>query len=85
MICDFKFRSRYKIESVTDEYFYVIDCDIGRSITNDAENVILELYTLHGLGDRRLFYRDTLGMIDELVHDCGKFLGFKAGHGGFAL
>lgn len=51
------------------------------SVTNDAEFVVKEL---HGNGNlpagRQLFYIDSEGAKDELLHDgAGKFTGFKAG------
>jgi len=50
------------------------------TITNGAEEVI------ERLGDKikgkRLFYIDTEGQIDELIHKDGQFIKFKAGHEG---
>jgi hypothetical protein len=48
------------------------------SITNAAEDVVEYLYKLGELkGDRRLWYYDTDGNKDELLHDGqGKFIDF---------
>lgn len=49
-----------------------------RSITNDAENVVADLRQC--LRGRRLFYYDTMNVLDELVvDDQGRFAGFKPG------
>lgn len=49
------------------------------SVTNDAENVVQEMLTLHGLGERRLFYYDSQGDLDEIVVVSGEFAGFRRG------
>jgi len=46
----------------------------GRSVTNDAENVVEYLYNLYG--NRRIFYIDSEGILDELRHNNGNFVGF---------
>ena len=53
---------------------FIVDNDIGMSITNDAENVVddvLKKYPGH-----IIIYRDTMGEWAELVHFDGKFTGF---------
>lgn len=64
---------------VTDTRILLLDLDQGRSVTNDAANVIEHLQsTLPGaIGPRRVFYRDTSGRFDELVVKHGVFAGFK--------
>lgn len=52
--------------------------DHACSVTNDAEAVVAEMTAL-GLGKRRLFYFDSMGNRDEILHEAGKFAGFKAG------
>lgn len=47
------------------------------SITNDAENVVREVVERYG--NKRIFYTDTMGNIDELVHENGEFTGFAPG------
>jgi hypothetical protein len=56
-----------------------------KTVTNDAEKVVEILYSKLTLlyNDRRLFYRDTRGRIDEIVHQDGKFVEFRAGIGPF--
>lgn len=52
----------------------VRDQDAGLSVTNDAENVVREI--LQRTPVDRIFYRDTEGQWDELVHDGQRFTGF---------
>lgn len=48
------------------------------TITNAAEVVIAELAAAGLLAGRRVFYQDTLGRWDELVHDGEAFLRFNS-------
>jgi hypothetical protein len=58
----------------------------GRSVTNDAEYVIERLYLDHAIDDEtRIFYEDSGGNIDEILHDGNKFKWFKPGHKGVSL
>ena len=47
------------------------------TVTNDAEGVVARVREL--LGDRRLFYIDSDGQLDELLVKDGQFAGFAAG------
>lgn len=49
------------------------------SVTNDAESVVREMFTLYG--DKRILYIDSIGNLDELLHDRGRFTGFAPGPG----
>jgi len=70
---------------------YIFIRDTGRdkccrSVTNDAEYVVEQLYLEYGITDEtRIFYEDSDGRIDELVHAGKVFTGFKAGHQGIEL
>ena len=67
------------------EYILVRDTghDSGRSVTNDAEYIIGQLYDEYSISDEtRIFYEDSEGRIDELLHSGRKLTGFKAGHEG---
>lgn len=78
------FRATYDVVEVSAERraLWLVDLDGPRSVTNDAERVCEELSHLYP--GSRLFYRDTDGNWDELVHDAGRFLRFAparfAGH-----
>ena len=69
-----KLRSTYYVSRVTEGKVFIVDEDVGMSVTNDAENVVLEVLTRYP--NHRIIYRDTTGRWDELVHDNEKFTGF---------
>lgn len=68
---------------VTENSAYMLLRDVGpwneyKTITNAAEWVIDDLAPR--LGSRKLYYIDSAGTTDELVHDGkGKFIKFKSG------
>ena len=73
-------RAKYSIEAITDTYIFIKDTGkYDKSVTNDAENVVKELYQSGILGNRRLYYEDSVGDVDEMVHRDGYFLRFNAG------
>jgi hypothetical protein len=80
-----------KIELLKHEcgkYIYVRDIGhiTGRSVTNDAEYVVEQLYLEFGITDEtRIFYEDSEGQIDELLHIGTRFRAFKTGHEGIDL
>lgn len=47
------------------------------TVTNDAEAVVEYILKLYP--HKRIFYYDTEGMLDELMHDGEQFRGFKVG------
>jgi len=54
---------------------WIRDLDAGgKSVTNDAENVVQELNERHP--GYRVIYKDSMGQWDELNHDNGKFIGY---------
>ena len=71
-------RAHYDVVRVTPEIVWIRDRaedDGVISVTNDAENVVMELHNkYHGA---RIIYQDTMGAWDELKHDGrGIFTGF---------
>jgi hypothetical protein len=57
----------------------ITDHDQGRSVTNDAENVIADLAANFDLSRYRVIYRDTRGIWDQLLVDrTGRFAGFSS-------
>ena len=57
----------------------IIDHDEGKSVTNDAENVIADLAADFDLSKYRVIYRDTRGIWDQmLVGRTGHFVGFSS-------
>lgn len=69
------YRASYTVR-VEDGAIVVEDMDRGRSVTNDAENVIADLREQGMDLSLPVIYRDTTGRWDGLkVHD-GRFAGF---------
>lgn len=69
---------------------YILARDIGhnsgRSVTNDAEYIVGQLYLDFEItDDTRIFYEDSEGQIDELLHSGKTFKGFRLGHQGIDL
>jgi len=74
----------FEIVSKTDEVLYIVDLfdesNPTMTITNGAEEVIERLLASGDLDEkRRLFYKDTEGIIDELLYDKSGFGNFRAG------
>ena len=66
--------SNFTIAKVLPTAVFLIDTGKGKSITNDAEHVVRVINDEHA--GKRVFYKDTLGSWDELVHNNGTFLRF---------
>ena len=79
--------AEFTIEKETPEYIYIIDTGHNhtKTITNDPGHVIETLAIYHALGERRVFYKDSEGQIDEILHSGSRFTGYKAGHSGVEL
>lgn len=73
-------RSNYVVEVCNIHKIIIRDVgpwDQYMSVTNDAENVIIDLAEkLKGLGNRRVFYYDSEGDYSELQHNGEYFTGF---------
>ena len=62
---------------------YIIDTSVNeKSVTNDVENVVQYLSENNSLKNRRLFYKDSAGVIDEILHNNEKFTDFAPGYKG---
>lgn len=70
-------RAVFSTFEVGDDVLALVDHDRGMSITNDAEGVISVLASRYDLSRRRVIYRDTTGLWDELVHERGRFKVFR--------
>jgi len=81
-----RFNAEFSVLQITDEYIYIVDdcAKDSKSLTHDVENVLSYLTDMYKLGNKRLFYRDTDGQIDEIVHENGKFIDFAPGFKGIA-
>lgn len=77
---DQRLRSVFTIVEVNDLFILLIDNDIGRSVTNDAEAVIdwINSCITGGIGERKVYYRDTADRFDQLLVSNGQFNGFLA-------
>lgn len=78
-----KLKSKFEVQLVGKNFILITDDAVKEqtmSVTNDAENVVEYLTEYHELGNKRIFYEDTDGMVDELVHEKSTFTGFKMGY-----
>ncbi len=68
-------KAKFEVVSDNDTFVLIIDLDQGKTITNDAHAVIEKLSSMskHGLGNRKVYYRDTCGRFDELEHSDSRF------------
>jgi len=72
-------RASYTVDRVTSnsvlgKMVFIVDNDVGVTITNDAENVVKDVLAKYS--NHRIIYRDTDGNWDELLHWNGTFTGF---------
>jgi hypothetical protein len=87
-VFDFMHSQTELLKHERGKYIFIRDIghNSGRSVTNDAEYVIEQLYLDFGITDEtRIFYEDSEGSIDEIVHNGISFCGIKAGHYGVTL
>jgi excisionase family DNA binding protein len=73
--------ANFRIESVDAEKMVIRDLgpwDQHFSVTNDAAGVVARMVPLLG-DDRRLFYYDSNGDLDEILLKDGRFVGFRVG------
>lgn len=68
-------RSNYAVLQ-TEPVIVIEDLDKGMSVTNDAERVCPALVARYG--DKPIFYYDTMGNFDELVHENGEFKAYSS-------
>ena len=81
-----KFKSRFQeprsvySRTLHGNVIAIIDHDHGRSVTNDAENVITDMVAQgFDLSRYLVIYRDTRGIWDQLLVDrTGHFAGFSS-------
>jgi len=68
-------KSSFEITKITDTEVFIIDLNIGKSVTNDAEQVVSYLHDKYP--NKRILYQDTDGFWGELVHNKGVFLRYS--------
>jgi len=69
----------YTVHCITDLFVLISDDDREgcRSVTNDAAEVVSSVHdNVASLKHRHVFYLDSMGQIDELKHETGRFTGF---------
>ena len=72
--------ARFIIKQSTPKYIYIKDLsETEKNITNDAQTVLWHIYRHNSLGNRRLFFRDTLDNYNEILHENGILKGITAG------
>jgi hypothetical protein len=83
----FEDHAGYEVIADNDQFIYLEDTGHNqfKTVTNDAEYILSRLNEEYGIGNRRVFYKDSSGDIDEIVHKNGVFTGFRHGHKGYAL
>jgi len=74
-------KAKWYLAYSDSDMVFIIDEDSPdfATVTNAAERVVTALDEQVTLGNRRLYYRDSQGEIDELTHENGKFTGFRPG------
>lgn len=68
----------HQLRIITDEFIYLEDGGQGISITNDIDDVVRHLHYHWRLGDRRIFYKDEYGQIEEIILKDSRFSHFQA-------
>jgi hypothetical protein len=71
-------KSSYFVEA--EDQFSVTITDIGRdvSVLRELDAVVRDLHEKGILGDRRLYFYDHTGRLDEILHDGhGNFRGIR--------
>jgi hypothetical protein len=80
----FENHAKYIIKKATEQYIYIEDTGGPfKTVTNDVEYVLSQLKDSYQLDQARIFYKDSFGDIDEIVHRGGIFRSFKHGHEGY--
>lgn len=75
---------KFKVKHIQFRMAYVTDESAGTtctSLTNGMEALVKNLSGKRGIIDdsTSLYYKDTDGRVDEVMHSEGKFVGFGAG------
>lgn len=75
---------RFKVKHIGFRFVFVTDESEGTdclSLTNGMEALVKNLSGKRGIIDDStcLYYKDTDGRVDEVMHSEGKFVGFGAG------
>jgi hypothetical protein len=72
-------QAKYTTELITDLFILIRDIDAPDcpSVTNDADRVVRDIHlNVADLFHRHVYYHDSMGNIDELRQQKGRFIGF---------
>jgi hypothetical protein len=85
MTLPFENHAEYEIKTANSKFIYIEDLGHNqfKTVTNDVEFILARLKENYEIENQRIFYRDSSGDIDEIVHKKGVFKGFKHGHDGY--
>jgi predicted peptidase len=77
----------FSVMDVKNTFILIKDAghNTHKSVTNDVETVLSELASKYNIAHRRIFYIDSLGATDEIIHNGKDFMGFRSGHKGVEL
>jgi hypothetical protein len=82
---DLELENHAEFSVIKDYPDYILIKDIGHSytktVTNDVKYVLQKLDSILSLNNRRVFYIDSMGEQDEIVHSSGCFKYFKPARG----
>lgn len=68
-----------QIKMGKNKVFYLIDLNGKTSLTNDCERVLAYINSFNKIRNNdRVFYKDSLGIWDEIITQNGAFKGFAA-------
>jgi hypothetical protein len=81
----FENQADFQVVTANDHFIYLEDTGHNqfKTVTSDAEYVVTSLAEHYGIEHKRVFYKDSFGEIDELLHKNGRFTGYKHGHAGY--
>jgi hypothetical protein len=85
MTLPFEDHAGYEIMTANAQFIYLEDTGHNqfKTVTNDAGYVVDCLNEKYGIEGKRIFYKDSFGETDELLHRNGVFTGFRHGHSGY--
>lgn len=70
----------YSFRELDSGVIHITDEGIDEiSVTNDAEDVLLQIHKHVNLTGKKVQYTDSDGQIDRLLHERGVFTGFAPG------
>lgn len=73
-----KFKNHH-IKIITDKFIYFVEGKTGATVADDIDDVVHRLQLLWSIGNRRIFYKDRYGSIDEIIVHNGRFSHYLTG------